>query len=87
MVRANLSGAVIPPTEAEISQATASQIFSVVGVAGLGVECGRSSGQPDSSASRWWCCVPGLAGAEFSAGWPFRSGFRGVRLHVVRRRR
>jgi len=31
VVRANLSGAVIPPTEAEISAATASQIFSVVG--------------------------------------------------------
>ena len=31
VVRANLSEAVIPPTEAEISAATASQIFSVVG--------------------------------------------------------
>jgi urea transport system permease protein len=31
VVRANLEGAVIPPTEAEISEATASQIFSVVG--------------------------------------------------------
>jgi len=31
VVRANLGSAVIPPTEAEISNATASQIFSVVG--------------------------------------------------------
>jgi urea transport system permease protein len=31
VVRANLGSAVIPPTEAEISAATASQIFSVVG--------------------------------------------------------
>ena len=31
VVRANLSGAVIPPTEEEISAATASQIFSIVG--------------------------------------------------------
>jgi urea transport system permease protein len=31
VVRANLEGAVIPPTEAEVSQATALQIFSVVG--------------------------------------------------------
>jgi urea transport system permease protein len=31
VVRASLAGAVIPPTEAEVSEATAAQIFSVVG--------------------------------------------------------
>lgn len=31
VVRASLAGAVIPPTEAEVSEATATQIFSVVG--------------------------------------------------------
>ncbi|MFW5833917.1 MAG: urea ABC transporter permease subunit UrtC [Pseudomonadota bacterium] len=80
VVRANLAGSVIPPTEAEISAATASQIFSVVGATDWPWMWAAS----DSLALSLLLVilVPGLLALVF--GWlAFRSRVTGVYLSIL----
>jgi urea transport system permease protein len=80
VVRANLEGAVIPPTEAEISEATASQIFSVVGAQDWPWMWAVSDSLILSLALV--VLVPGLLAIVF--GWlAFRSRVTGVYLSIL----
>jgi urea transport system permease protein len=80
VVRANLSSAVIPPTEAEISAATASQIFSVVGAQDWPWMWAASGSLPLSLLLV--VLVPGLLALVF--GWlAFRSRVTGVYLSIL----
>ncbi|PWK59157.1 urea ABC transporter permease subunit UrtC [Roseicyclus mahoneyensis] len=80
VVRANLQNAVIPPTEAEISAATASQIFSVVGATDWPWMWAASDSLILSLLLV--VLVPGLLALVF--GWlAFRSRVTGVYLSIL----
>ncbi len=80
VVRANLAGGVIPPTEAEVSQATALQIFSVVGAEDWPWMWAASDSLFLSLVLI--VAVPGLLALVF--GWlAFRSRVTGVYLSIL----
>lgn len=80
VVRANLEAAVIPPTEAEVSQATALQIFSVVGAEDWPWMWAASGSLIPTLALV--VLVPGILALAF--GWlAFRSRVTGVYLSIL----
>ncbi|MEM9317522.1 MAG: urea ABC transporter permease subunit UrtC [Pseudomonadota bacterium] len=80
VVRANLANRVIPPTEAEISEATALQIFSVVGAEDWPWMWAFSGSLPIQLALI--VLVPGVLALVF--GWlAFRSRVTGVYLSIL----